>query len=552
MYSQQYHSTPHLQTRIGTLSPSEADDVEQCFAEARQFEAPRHQQLQSHSRVTSTSQDDEGGGDSASDIDAMISPPPRRPSWRSQQTPSTAPATVPPLRAATTVELHLPALGTWSINRGLWQSPWRYQLLLLMLLGAVVVACWERQVFESVANSDADPPLVIAALVLGKAWCCALVLLATHSLSRSLGTAPERFLYSRWLVFWIACTSFAATVIGAYALSVLSWPTAVILNPLAFAPLFFLVFSRLVGSWKRLPRSAMMIVCIALISMSVGLIRGIANHSMTSEDERSLGEGSGCLLSLISGAFLGASVALGERYAMQYPTAPLYLTCVTSFVEVIMLPMVMLVDMTPLIGSSATAADAVGRFFSLHRNSIPSTMISMVGAHAAVYMIVFPLLSRAPSLMVPLFSFGPLLASAVYPGPTLPVLLGGAYSILVIILLLVSEAEYDEEKVAVFQARTKVRRAGGCLWQHGASIVCWRPPPSAVEPRDLWRKAFLVVPSVSWWTRVCIEWCCIAGWMPLHAAFPMDVKYSGTLVKATRRDRYGYSVVRLTGLNEDD
>jgi hypothetical protein len=549
MYSQQYHNPP-LHPRMGTLSPSDADEVEQCFAEARQFEAPRRDHRQLGTRATPISQDGEGD-DTTSDIDAMISPPPRRPSWGSQLTPSTAPATAPPLRTAT-VELHLPAVGTWSINRGLWYSPWRYHLLIMMLLGALVVACWERQVFESVANSEADPPLVVAALVLGKAWCCALILLVTHALSRSLGTAPERFLYKRWLVFWIACMSFSATVIGAYALSVLSWSTAVILNPLAFAPLFFLIFSRLVGSWKRLPRGAMLIVCIALISMSAGLIRGIANHSLTSEDDKTLGEGAGCLLSLVSGALLGASLALGERYAMQYPTSPLYLTCVVSFLEVAMLPTVMLVDMTPLIGSSATPAAAVGRFFSLHRNTIPSSMISMVGAHAAVYAVVFPLLIRAPSLMVPLFSFGPLLASSVYPGPTLPVLLGGAYGILVMILLLVSEAEYDEESVAAFQARAKVRRTGGYLWQHGASIICWRPPPAAVEPRDLWRKAFLVVPSVSWWARACLEWCCIVGWMPLHAAFPMDVKYSGALVKATRRDRYGYTVVRLTGLNVDD
>lgn len=543
--------------RLGTISPSEADEVEQCFEEARLSEAPRSQTQQQrlHTRVTSSSQidnadDNDGDGGSSAAVDAMISPPPRRPSWGSEQAPSTTPASRFPA-SATTAELHLPAMTTWSINRGLWTSPWRNHILVMLLLGALVVACWERQVFDSVAMSEADPPLVIATLVLGKAWCCALILLGTHVLCRSLGTAPERFLFSRWLVFWIALTSFTATVIGAYALSVMSWPTAVILNPLAFAPLFFLVFSKLVGC-KRLPRSAMMIVCVALIAMSVGLIRGIANHSMTSNDEKSLGEGAGCLLSLVSGALLGVSLALGERHSLQFPTTPLYLTCVTSFVEVVMLPAVMLVDMTPLIGTSASPADAVGRFFSLHRDTIPSSMISMVGAHAAVYAVVFPLLTRAPSLMVPLFSVGPLLASAVYPGPTLPVLLAGTYGVLVVILLLVSEAEYDEEHVASFQARTKVRRGGGSLWRHGASIVCWRAPHAAIEPRDLWRNAFLVVPSVSWWTRMCVEWCCIAGWMPIHAAFPMDVKYSGTLIKATRRDRYGYSVVRLTGLNVDD
>lgn len=533
---------------VDTISPTDADDVEQCFEEARRLQPPCNPagRAASSTHLRDDSYDDE-------DIIA-ISPPPRRPvvTPRRPATTSTPQANLEP---SSVRELHLPMSSVWTINSGLWHSPWRNHVVAMLIVGALVVACWERQIFDSLANSEADPPLVVAALVLGKAWCCALVLLVAHTACGSLGTAPERFLFSRWLVFMIALTSFFATATGAYALSVMSWSSAVILNPMASAPLFFLVLSRLVGC-KRLPRSAMMIVCVTLVAMSVALIRGIAGHSMTTDDGRHLGEAAGCLLCLVSGALLGTCLALWERCALQYPTSPLYLTCVTSFIEVVLLPTIMLVDMIPIVGSSATATDAVGRFFSLHRDTIPLSMIGMVGAHAAVYAIVFPLLVRAPSLMVPLFSLGPLLAAGVYPGPALSVVLGGAYAVMVVILLLASEAEYNEDRIVIHQSRVKIRRAvrqqGGHLWQHGASIICWRPSAAVVEPRDLWRNAFLVAPSMSRWTRACLEWSCIAGWLPLSAAFPLDVKYSSALLKATRRDRYGYSVIRLSGLISDE
>lgn len=429
----------------------------------------------------------------------------------------------------------------------------RCYVVTALLWSVISVACWQRQLFEALRVSE--PPVVIAAVVIGKTLFCSLLLLLAHCLC-GVGVGVERFLYDRWILVAIAACSFASTVTAAYSLSAMSWQSAVILNPLGFAPLFYLLLSRLLGlGVKRLPRSAFFIITAAILALCVGLIRGIADHSMTqtgADGKRSLGEGAGCLLGLVSGALLGAVFALYERHSICYPTSPLYVVCASGFLEVALLPIVIFVDMLPVIGTSATAWDAVQTFFSLHRSSIPAALISVVALHTCVHAVAIPLLTRAPSLLVPMFAVGPLIAASVFPGPPLPVVIGGLYAFVVIILLLASEPEYDEDRLAPFHRQVRIvpgkHSVLVTVWRHGSSVLSLQVEEGRESPAGVpWYHT-----KLPWWWEMTSRFLCFLGWAPLSSAYPGRVVYTKAVHKRTRRDRYGYNVLRYSGVNAVD
>lgn len=445
----------------------------------------------------------------------------------------------------THLTINLPLTSSYSVLRALWTlTHLRVIVLIIVLVAIVSTSVWQRLIFETAHLPDfnghpTDPPLVIAAITLGKAVFIALLLLVCHCLG-GLGNLVERCAFEWRTLVGMSLLSFMSTCLAAFASSAMTWPTAVILNPLASAPLFFLLSARCVGGLKRLPWSATAIVSVAVVAMCCGLIRGVADHSFVSPSG-ALGEAAACGVALVSGALLGLSLALTEKYFVCFPVSPLYAISVCSFIEVLLLPLVLLFDAIPSFGSSSGVGIAASRFFSLHRSDIPPTLVWLVFAHTAFGCVVTPMLTRCPALLVPIFSLGPLIAASVFPGPALPVVIGGVYCFLVITLLLAAEAEYSEDEIIANQRKCRVTRVADddVLWRHGCSILHWKRLSDRYDPvRDEHSTVGYKV----------IEALVVLGWLPLSSVFSSYVKYSAAVCSVAKKKAWGNGVDRIRGV----
>lgn len=476
--------------------------------------------------------------------------------------------TTHPIR--TTVQcIGVPYESSTRFLRALAQTPFAAPAAVCLVVAVLTVVGWEREFYDTLhPPTDHTTKLCVVAMTVGKSVVTSMLLMTSHIVASGVGSRPERWIFNWPLVVFIALTSLSSLILAAYATSSMSWPSAVILNPLGFAPLFYLIAAPLAGgTWatpiKRLPRSALFITCVAIGAVCVGVVRAVADHSMTIRAPwraggEAIGEGVGCILAIVSGALMGVSWVLTERYVLHYPTTLLQTLSTAAFGEVLMLPLLILVDAIPVLGGSggSLAASAEG-LLTIHRSTLPASLIALVIVNVSLTVVVIPLLVRCPAAMVPMFSCGPLIAASCYPGPALPVVIGGVYAFVVIVLWLVAETEYDEDAIALLHRRAKpqcaMRKSGTFfVWRHGCSVLTTQvtfDSTQRAEGTESQDWLFAVVPG---WREPLVHIFSLLGWVPTSLVYPGRVRYSASLLRSCRdTTRREYSALhRMAGVNE--
>ena len=363
-------------------------------------------------------------------------------------------------------------------------------LLCLVLCGAIALM-WERSLYDTshallhLTSSETTPTIVIAAAVVCRGAVTGVILLAAH-LCGFTGGVVERAIYCHKTLFLISLLQLLSMALSVFSMTRLEWRHVLVFNPVTmFPPLSVLVSKAAFGREKSWPWSALLISVVLVAVCGAMAADGLEPSLLAREGETALSELAYSVVCFAAAVCFAVSINLWEKYFFDYPTHPLFAASYSASLEVLLLPIVVLLDIVPGLGFAKDAQDAVASFATLHHRmaAAPSSLSCVLVSHTLLSIVVFPYLSRCPAIVVPLFCALPLIAAAVFPGGALPVVIGGAYAFFVIMYLFVEDASYDESAVvnASRLCRTINRQLDTICWRHGCAVLGWFPKRIAGE-----------------------------------------------------------------------